>query len=716
VAVAHQGFAWRAAVTLLAGWLLLVPAPTAAQPAGADLHYRVWTTEEGLPQGSVRAIAQTADGYLWLATLDGLVRFDGVRMTVLTSADAPLPSNRLTALQVDRQGALWIGTEDAGIVKKTAAGFRTYGPASGLPPGPVFALAADREGRLWASMTATWVMLVGERWVPAAPESLSGNGPLPADVEVPAVPAERRREQRTVRWTSDQGDRLWVLDGGVLHRRERGVWQTFSTPVPAVALPSPNALFVDREANLWIGCEQGLVQASLTPVRALIPAGPPDEQNVYTVAGDTTGRVWITTQGRPLLWERGTLTSLATKPWWPGGWMTTVEPDVDGSVLAAGPDAFFRVWPERRHETLPRVSLPHDFLRDRRGTLWLAAADGLYHLDGKAWQRAETVPADARVILEARDGALWIGTYFGLARVIDGTTRVWTTADGLSTNRIRALHQDEDGRLWIGTYDGGLNYFTGDRFVAIRRRDGLYDDGVFAIVDGGDGRYYMTSNRGVHSSTRRELEAFVAGTTRRISHKAWRSADGMPSSECNGWRQPAAFRGLDGALWFPTQKGIAVLHPWSVPPNSLAPPVVVEEATTERRRIASPDRIVLAPGERRLEVRFTANTFVRPEGARFRHRLEGFDDDWIETGSRRFAQYHDLPPGSYLLTIVAANSDGVWSPLGVKLPIRVEAVVWRTWWFRAIVALLALGLVGTLWLWRMSTQRPAAPEPPPATA
>lgn len=694
MALAHRVRAWGAAWTaLVVLGLPLLARVAVAQPAGADLHYRVWTTEEGLPQGSVRAIAQTADGYLWLATLDGLVRFDGVRMTVLTSADVALQSNRLTALQVDRQDALWIGTEDGGIVKRTAAGFRAYGQASGLPPGPVFALASDREGRLWASTTATWVMLVGERWVPTVPDSLLGIGPLPADVAVPAVPPERRLDQRAPRWTSDQGDRFWVLDGGFLHQRERGVWQTFPTPVPSVALPAPNVLFVDREGTLWIGCEQGLVQASLTPVRALMPHGSPDEQNVYTVAGDTAGRVWITTQSHPLLWEQGALTSLATKPWWPAGWMTTVEPDVDGTVLAAGPSGFFRVRPGRGYEPLPRVSIPHDFLKDRRGTLWLAAADGLYRLVGQGWQRVDEVPTDARVILEGRDGTLWVGTYNGLARITDRAIRVWTTADGLSTNRIRALHEDENSRLWIGTYDGGLNYFTGDRFVSIRRRDGLYDDGVFAIVDGGDGRYYMTSNRGVHTVATRELAAFVAGTARRVSHRVWRSTDGLPSSECNGWRQPSAFRALDGALWFPTQKGIAVLRPGSVPLNSLAPPVVVEEVATERRTITAPNPVVLTPRERRLEVRFTANTFVRPEGARFRHRLEGFDDDWIDAGTRRFAQYHDLPPGAYVLTIVAANSDGVWSPLGVKLPIRVEPTLWQTWWFRAGGTLAVLAIL-----------------------
>ena len=174
--------------SLLAGVLLLAPMPAHAQPAGADLHYRVWTTEEGLPQGSVRAIAQTADGYLWLATLDGLVRFDGVRMTVVTNADVPqLPSNRLTALLVDRDDALWIGTEDGGIVRRSGSTYRTFGRTSGLPPGPVFALVAERDERIWALVGSTWLVLDGERWVPReVPRGLPGVGAPPPDIAAPA--------------------------------------------------------------------------------------------------------------------------------------------------------------------------------------------------------------------------------------------------------------------------------------------------------------------------------------------------------------------------------------------------------------------------------------------------------------------------------------------------------------------------------------------------
>src|SRR6188768_4041560 len=125
----------------------------------------------------------------------------------------------------------------------------------------------------------------------------------------------------------------------------------------------------------------------------------------------------------------------------------------------------------------------------------------------------------------------------------------------------------------------------------------------------------------------------------------------MPSSECNGGSQPSGVRRSDGTLWFPTQGGIAVLDPRAVTENPVAPPVVVEEITTERRTIPAGAPIELAPGERRLEVRYTANTFVRPDAARFRHQLVNFDPDWVDAGGQRFVQYSYIPPGTYTLKI-----------------------------------------------------------------
>jgi len=112
--------------------------------------------------------------------------------------------------------------------------------------------------------------------------------------------------------------------------------------------------------------------------------------------------------------------------------------------------------------------------------------------------------------------------------------------------------------------------------------------------------------------------------------------------------------------------------------------------------------VTLAPGERRLEVRYTANTFVNPQGTRFRHRLDPFDPDWVEAGDRRFAQYALIPPGRYSLRVTAANSDGIWSEAGASLAIVVRPFWWQTLWFRASGVVLLAGLLASAYGLRVS--------------
>jgi signal transduction histidine kinase/ligand-binding sensor domain-containing protein len=682
--------------------LVVHAAPTAAR-ASAGVSYRVWTTEEGLPQNSVRAIAQTPDGYLWVATFDGLVRFDGTRMVVYLRSDVPaMTSNRCLTLFVDTQGVLWVGTEDGGILRVHRGDIRGFGRASGLESEYVGAIGEDAEGRIWAYAGTTWATFDGARWKAAGPTKFTPR-PTPLDRELDATdaagtaPLDRRFRSMTADGV------LWALDGPYLRRRHNGVWQTFSTPVPAAVRPT-TVFFADREGSLWIGGDGGLVQATLTAVRGLVPDGSADDRNIYGVAEDASGRVWVTSRADPFLWERGSFVRLRGHSWWPPDWVLTIEPDADGSVLATGPTGIFKVWPHRGFERLGDGLPVVDVLRDRRGTLWAATTGrGLLRRTPDGWAEVRGLPSnDVKVVIESHDGALWVGTYGGLARVSDGALRTWTTADGLSSDRIRSLHEDDAGVLWVGTYDGGLNRFADGRFVAIRKRDGLFDDGAFVILDGGDGRYWMSSNRGVYSVAKQELGAFAAGATKRVSSRAWRAADGMPSSECNGGRQPSGLRAGDGTLWFPTQRGIAVIDPFALSDNTVPPPVVVEEVATERRSIALGEPVTLHPGERRIAVRYTANTFVRPDGVRFRYQLAGHED-WVDAGASRLAPYSYIPPGSYVLKIVAANSDGVWNQEGVALSIRVEPHWWQTGWFQAASSLVVLALLAGVYRQRVSS-------------
>src|SRR5262249_34936464 len=151
-----------------------------------------------------------------------------------------------------------------------------------------------------------------------------------------------------------------------------------------------------------------------------------------------------------------------------------------------------------------------------------------------------------------------------------------TESDGLPSRTIRALYQDDEGVLWIGTYDGGLGRFKDGRFTRYTINDGLFNNGVFQILEGRQGNFWMSSNRGIYKVSRQELNEFPEGRRTSITSIAYGKSDGMLNVECNGGRWPAGVKSRDGKLWFPTQDGVAVIEPGAVQVNQQPPPVLIE--------------------------------------------------------------------------------------------------------------------------------------------
>jgi signal transduction histidine kinase len=175
----------------------------------------------------------------------------------------------------------------------------------------------------------------------------------------------------------------------------------------------------------------------------------------------------------------------------------------------------------------------------------------------------------------------------------------------------------------------------------------------------------------------------------------------MPSLICSGGLQPSATRTSDGRLWFPTSKGLAVINPADVKPNSLPPPVVIESILANGHAQPwdhhAPAPLRLAPGWQRLEFHYAGLSFIAPEEMRFQCRLEGLEKNWVDAGNKRVAEYNYLPPGNYTFHVRACNSDGVWNESGAVLPFTVLPHFWQRFWFRAVTSLaIALLLAGVV--------------------
>ena len=250
---------------------------------------------------------------------------------------------------------------------------------------------------------------------------------------------------------------------------------------------------------------------------------------------------------------------------------------------------------------------------------------------------------------------------------------------------MRAVHEDDDGVLWIGTYDSGLARLAQGRFTHYTTRTGLFNDGVFQILEDGRGNLWMSSNRGISRVRKQELNELAAGnTTGGLVHRV-RPGRRHAQRRVQRRRLARRHRGprRHALVPDPGRRRGDRSRP-SVSTNPRPPPVVIESFLLDREPVVPVpfDRpLRIAPGRGTFEIGYTSLSFVNPEHVRFRYRLDGLDDDWIDARNRRTAYYSHVPPGRYTFTVIAANSDGVWNTTGSSLQVVVLPPFYRTWWF-----------------------------------
>lgn len=723
-------------------------------PAAAQYRFDHWTINDGLPNNAINAIVQTSDGYLWLATNDGLARFDGIRFAIFNHGNTPgIGGNRFFSLYEDRDGALWAGSENS-ILYYREGKFRTYTTQDGLPNDEIYKIEEGDDGRLWISGLKTNIALrQGERFL-----SYSLEGCLPGVIYEPGIRNylwwsrdelglhffqrghwfSFSEQDGVLRWpirgiNQDQYDTLWIATeagmerlrppfamspkglqgssgvledrkgnrwfpwGQVLRRERNGVMESF----PDVSI-SAIVFYEDHEGTIWVGTGDGLYRANEMGITTLTKQDGLPSNWTYSVLQDRTGAIWIGMwgggvsryrDGRFTHFLSSKLTGLYSLK------VTSLYEDRAGVIWIGTVGGMCRF----QDGKLTRFSDEHGLAevwatyQDRAGDFWFGTSTGVTRFrDGNftVYTTRDGLPSnDVKALLEDRNGALWVGTYGGLARWQEGRFAAWTESDGLSGNRIRCLYEDHAGVLWIGTYDGGLTRLKDGRLTRYTVRDGLFGNGVFQILDDGRGNFWMSCNQGIFRVRQQELNDFAEGRIAAIISSVYGTKDGMANAECNGGRQPTGWRTVDGKLWFPTLGGLAILDPASFSINPVPPPVVIEECRLSHEPVAWHDGLKIESGHGNLEIQYTANSLIKPEQVKFKYKLAGLDTNWIEAGNRRIAYYRQIPPGTYTFTVLAANSDGVWNTTGRSLRIIALPPFWRTWWFLLLMLLLLTGLV-----------------------
>ena len=613
----------------------------------------------GTPQAAfINELYEDADGALWVAMAGGLSRIAGGTTTTFTTADG-LPSAAVRSVARDAQGVVWVATE--GGLARFVSG--TFAPLAELrlPSADARVIYPARDGTLWIGTARGLVRVRG-----GASVTLTTRDGLAGDF-VRAV-------------FEDAAGTLWIgtQDGGM----SRIAGGRVDSVRAADGFPADDvrAFTADREGSLWIGTNIGGLVRLKEPKAVTYgqPEGLPHDI-VLPVAADRAGTLWVGTYG-------GGVARVVDGRWMP---LSTTDGLWNDVVLSLAPSARGGMWVGTRfgvnridggrvtrigRDAAPDAAVTA-LLEDRRGVLWIGTRGGVLRYDGtraaRPPQGSDPGPIPIVAIHEARDGAIWFGTEGGgAARLLNGSLTRFGTEQGLPNASVLTISEDEDGAVWIGT-NGGVARYRDARLTPYRARDGLIDDTIYRIIDDARGSLWFSSNIGIQRITRDQFAAFDARQTPRLSGEQLGEADGMRSSECNGGVQPAGWRTADGVLWFPTIKGVVRIDPAALALTRRPPPVVFEALVADGLERPAGGEFSLEPGVRTLEFRYTALNLSSPDNVRFRYRLDGFDTDWIEGGSRRVAYYTNLPPATYTFRVSGANADGVWSE-GVSAVVTLE--------------------------------------------
>lgn len=678
----------------------------------------------------IRVLFQDSKGAIWIGSDDaGLFRADPVTGSVTTYTARPdggLSFNRIRGLAEDKKGRIWIGTYGGGLnclVPETGNIEWFQVGSSGLSENRIWSLISDKKGVLWAGTFGGGLNRID-----------------PETDEITVIRPDSKNVAADKIWAlrQDHLGRIWIGTYGAgvfrLETDQRTMTRIYLSKPGELQNHEANifSLFEDRSNLLWVGTETGgLFKTDLKPAKFGIlnnesVPGLLNHTGVMSVLEDQEKRLWIGTLG-------GGLTRFSSKTGQIIKLTTDTHPSVlsgnfvlslleDGEFIWVGTGSgLSRINKEtltgkkfKSEEANPFTPGSDDIrvlFRDSKSRLWVGTNGGglsLWNKETETFTRFRQSPAGlasntVRSLAESADGSLWVGTGNGLNRFNPekGTWKTWNSLPNdpasLSDNEIRCLYEDLTGQLWVGTAAGLNRLIPGkNEFQHFLEKDGLPNGFIYGILPDKQGNLWLSTNFG--------LSKFNPG---RAQFRNYDESDGLQSNEFNGgsW-----FRGSDGRLYFGGVNGLNFFMPGDVSENPFRPQVILTDFKILNQAVSLPVSLThlksftLKPRQTMISFEFAALDFTNPQKNKYKYQLEGFDEDWIESGNRRYVTYTNLDPGEYTFRVIGSNNDGVWNETGSSLYLIVRPPFYKTTWFIALVIAALISAVYFFGRWRQAVK------------
>jgi signal transduction histidine kinase/ligand-binding sensor domain-containing protein len=712
----------------------------------------VFRRTEGLVTNRWKAVAppnaslepmfhEDATGVIWYCTSDGLLAQLRGTHTVTLANPPGLRGRSINVMVTDAADRIWVGT-DKELAYWDGKTFVNMTPTNGEAEVDVRQMIPCKEGGFWVLTSGHLRKCLARTWTVEPTFWTRGN----------------REEEMVSKYFGastgffvDSRDGLWFWHGrkGIGHIYSDGqvAWvQDAKDKVSGAVL----CWLEDHEGNIWVGLADGGL-AKLRPriFHVVSPDGGLDSKLACSVCEDEKGAIWFGTGGKQVWRWQDEKFTLFAPPVSNIFEETKVLPAGDGRLWVGSTQnglmelkdgVFDRPFSENNIGTVVRC-----LYRDHHGALWIGCEFGLFRWD-KGALKTFTIgdgftPAYVLSITEDKTGDIWVGTALGELRRLhagkfesfrpedsrtdESALKAAAAADPFGARsrgalsggeRFWSLYFDNDDTLWIGTLGGGLLRFKDGRFTRFTVRQDLPSEHVSQILEDDRSQLWLGTRVGIVRVSKRELNEFADGGNRVPTFVTYGTFDGLPALQCSGGSQPNCWRGRDGRLWFTTVKGAVWVDPSALRLNRLPPPVRIEEVWVDGENIAKktapsrpaaavPPQMRIAAGRHYFEFKFSALSFTSPDKVKFKWRLKGMEEDWVDGGDRHAVSYGFIPPGDYQFQVQACNNDGAWNETGAVVKLTVLPYFWQQWWFKVAGGLFLAAILLALYSVRVSRLR-----------
>jgi signal transduction histidine kinase/ligand-binding sensor domain-containing protein len=748
----------------------------------SEMYHSRWIVRDGMPS-NIEAIAQTRDGYLWLATDSGLFRFDGRNFERYhPSSGDPLLPGTIPTIMATPEGGLWIAYQFRGASYLKDGHNVNFGPAEGLTAGSINQFARDSSGIVWASSFAALWRFDGRTWTKA---DATWGYPLDSALQVFV-------DSRDTLWVGTGAQVLYLPKGAkrfevaaqqkdtdyaMAEAPDGSVWIALNDSGQIKALAGADGkiiadpkiyhytssrIFFDGDGSLWIctlaagvyripGAQLGSgARTSVeAPIQHFTSAEGLTSDDVLDLVRDREGGTWIVSTKGLDYFRRAALTGLDLPKDW---FRIAIVADGPDSILAVGKtivradrlgvatagtpkellqpgkiESAYRdpegtIW-LGLHESLARYTptglvtvplpegldasfhIPQTMTMDRNGGLWVSFLHTgfMYYWRGQ-WSKPSFPSATAHEpglsAITDTSGRIWFGLNHNRVDVLSGHDHIhYGPEAGIQVGDVAALY-DRAGQLWVGG-QVGIQFQKQGRFYSLRFAGDPPIEGVSGILQRASGELWVNQASGVLRIEPGEVSKALRDPDYPVKFRLYNYLDGLTDIGTQVRPNPTIVETADGRIYIATRSGVSWIDP-DEPQVPTAPPAVFVKSLTVGGKLSRDKTDLHLPAHAgEIEIDYTATSLLIPDRVRFRYKLDGFDKDWQEVGTRRQAYYSGLPPGQYRFRVVASNSDGVWNDEGANLTFDIPPTFLQSLTFKLLCAALAAGMLALLYHLRL---------------